>query len=198
VAVAALHRLGTPIFGRVAPAPYPDHLRLFDAGMVEGNRYALDTRWLAELSDDTIGALGDAAVNRSSAFSVLLVHHFHGVATRIAPDATAFAVRQEHLLVEVIAGWPPGPVGQDPATTAAPHQDWVGGLSAALAAGALPGGYPNILGPQDGARTRLGFGPNAERLSAIKRRYDPDGVFSAIGAITPGRADPLTAAADGR
>jgi FAD/FMN-containing dehydrogenase len=83
----------------------------------------------------------------------------------------------------VIAAWQPGPAGQDPVVTAAPHLEWIEEVSAELAPGALPGGYPNILGPQDAERTKLGYGRNAERLLALKRRYDPDGVFSAIGAI---------------
>jgi len=49
--VAPLSRLGTPLYA--GSSPYPEHLRMFDAGMAEGNRYALGTRWLTELTDDT-------------------------------------------------------------------------------------------------------------------------------------------------
>jgi hypothetical protein len=50
--------------------------------------------------------------------SLLGRHQFHGAASRVAPDATAFALRRDHLL-------------------------------------------------------------------AAKRRYDPDGTFTAIAALTP-------------
>jgi hypothetical protein len=182
--VAPLSRLGTPLVDGVAPMPYPDMLRMFEAGMADDNRYALGTRWLPELTDDAIAALVAGAATRSSPFSLLALHHFHGAATRVAPDATAFALRRNHLLAEVIAAWPPGPSGQDPAITAGPHLEWVREVCDALAPGALPGGYPNILGPEDATRVKLGYGANAERLLVLKRRYDPDGVFSAIGAIT--------------
>ena len=33
--------------------------------------------------------------------SLLAVHQFHGAATRVAPDATAFALRRNHFLAEV-------------------------------------------------------------------------------------------------
>jgi FAD/FMN-containing dehydrogenase len=183
-AVAPLRRLGTPLVDGVAQMPYPELLRMFDAGIVEGNRYALSTRWLAELSDNAVTALAAGAAAGSSPFSLLALHHFHGAAARVAPDATAFALRQDHLLVEMIAAWAPGPDGEDPAVTAAPHLEWTAEISAALAAEALPGGYPNILGPQEADRTKLGYAGNAERLLAAKHRYDPDGVFTAIGAIT--------------
>jgi hypothetical protein len=182
-AVAPLRRLGVPLVDGVAPMPYPELLRMFDAGIIEGNRYGLSTRWLAELSDNAVTALAAGAATGSSPFSLLALHHFHGAAARVAPDATAFALRQDHLLVEMIAAWAPGPEGEDPAAAAAPHLEWAAEISAALAAEALPGGYPNILGPQEADRTKLGFAGNAERLLAAKHRYDPDGVFTAIGAI---------------
>ncbi|MGY4642659.1 FAD-binding oxidoreductase [Cellulomonas sp. URHB0016] len=177
--VAALSRLGTPVAGGAGPTPYAELLRMFDAGAAAGNRYALGTRWLPGLTDDAIAVLVDAAAHFSSPGSLLALHHFHGAATRVAPETTAFALRSEHLLAEVIAGWRPGPVTDD-----APHLTWVREVGAALAPGALPGGYPNILGPQDADRARLGFGANAARLLATKHRYDPDGVFTAIGAFT--------------
>jgi FAD/FMN-containing dehydrogenase len=183
-AVAPLNRLGTPVVTGVSPMAYPDLLRMFDSGAVGGNRYALDTRWLGELTDEAIEVLTEGAVSCPSPLSLLALHHFHGAAARVAPEATAFALRQDHLLAEVIAAWAPGPDGEDPAVTAAPQLEWVERTSAALAPGALPGGYPNILGPTDAARTKLGYAGNAERLLAAKHRYDPTGVFSAIGAIT--------------
>ena len=48
---------------------------------------------------------------------------------------------------------------------------------------ALPGGYPNLLGPDETERVRLAYGPNYERLRAAKRRYDPDGVFSGVPTL---------------
>ena len=78
---------------------------------------------------------------------------------------------------EVIAAWPPGePDG--------PHVEWIEEITAALAPGAIPGGYPNILGPEDSDRIRLGFGGNLDRLLAAKHRYDPDGTFTASAALT--------------
>jgi FAD/FMN-containing dehydrogenase len=183
-AVAPLNRLGTPLVNGVAPMPYPEMLRMFEAGMADDNRYALGTRWLPELTDDAIAALIAGAATLSSPFSLLALHHFHGAATRVAPEATAFALRRDHVLAEVIAAWSPGPPGQDPAITAGPHLEWVHEVCDALAPSALPGGYPNILGPEDAKRAKLGYGDNAPRLLAAKRRYDPDGVFTAIGAIS--------------
>jgi FAD/FMN-containing dehydrogenase len=175
-AVAPLTRLGRPLMTALQPMPYPELLRMFDAGSAAGNRYALGSHWLPELTDEAITALAGAALTRSSPMSLLAVHQFHGAATRVAPEATAFALRRSHLLAEVIAAWPPGEAAES-------HREWVDDATAALAPSSIPGGYPNILGPDDAERVRLGFGGNLDRLRVAKRRYDPDHTFIAIGAL---------------
>ena len=176
-AVAPLTRLGTPLMTGIAPMPYSELLRMFEAGSASGNRYALGTHWLPELTDETITALAEGAATRSSPTSLLALHQFHGAASRVAPDATAFALRRDHLLAEVIAAWPPGEAD-------GPHVEWIKTTTTALAPGAIPGGYPNILGPEDSDRIRLGFAGNVDRLLAAKHRYDPDATFAAIAALT--------------
>ena len=176
VAVDPLTKLGTPVMSALQPMPYPELLHMFDAGSAPGNGNALNTRWLPALTEDAITALTEAALTRTSPRSLLMVHHFHGAATRVSSDATAFAVRRPHLLTEIIAVWAPGEEADQ-------HRAWIADVSASLAPGALPGGYPNILDPANIERTRLGFGGNLERLLAVKRRYDPDHVFSAVAAL---------------
>lgn len=88
------------------------------------------------------------------------------------------ARRDPHLLAEIIAVWAPG---DDPA----PHRAWAERTSAALAPHALPGGYPNLLAPEETDRVRLAYGPNWARLRRAKRRYDPRGTFSAVPTLPP-------------
>jgi hypothetical protein len=57
---------------------------------------------------------------------------------------------------------------------------WAEAVSTALSPGALPGGYTNLLGPDDHDQIAHAYGPNAARLQAAKTRFDPDGIFSAI------------------
>ena len=172
-AIAALHRLGTPVMTQVAPMPYAGVLGMFDASVVNGRHYALATRWLPALTDDTAAMLTAAAAGATSPLSAIAVHHFHGAAARVPAGDTAFALRRDHLLVEILAAWEPS-TDDDGAA----HRAWAQDLSGHLAPYALPGGYPNLLGPGDADRTLLAYGPNAPRLRDLKRRYDPDGVFS--------------------
>ena len=177
--LARFERLGSPVVAQVAPMAYGDALGMFDAQVVNGRHYAIRTRWISALTDDTIATLVEAARTVTSPFSAIGLHHFHGAATRVHPTATAFALRREHLLVEIIAAWEP-----DEARESARHENWAETLSEALCPVAVPGGYPNLLGPDDHDRLALAYGENVARLRELKRRYDPENVFaSAICAL---------------
>ncbi|MBM7489860.1 hypothetical protein JOD64_001082 [Micromonospora luteifusca] len=171
-----LRALGTPLVDQIAPMPYADALRMFDGGMVDGNHYLLRTRWLPALTDGAVDVLVDAARQVSSPFSALALHHFHGAATRVRLADTAFGLRRDHLLTEIISVWAPG-------DQSGPHREWAERPSAALAPHALPGGYPNLLAPEETDRVRLAYGTNWARLRRAKRHYDPRDLLTAVPTL---------------
>jgi FAD/FMN-containing dehydrogenase len=171
-AVDALVTLGTPLTTQVAPMTYGEMLGQFDAWAVRGLCWSLRTRTVAGYTPEVIDALVEAGRTLTSPRSGIPIHNFHGASTRVAPDETAFANRREHFVVEIVAGWESG--------DGAAHRAWADAVSAALAPYALPGGYQNLLGPDDHEQIANAYGENDIRLSAIKRHYDPHGVFSAI------------------
>ena len=92
---------------------------------------------------------------------------------------TAFALRQDHLMVEMIAAWEPQTPDEDQR-----HIEWAQNLSQALAPYAFKGGYINLLDKKEQDRVPLAFGSNYRRLLDLKQTYDPDDVFhSAIGHL---------------
>ncbi|MET0416316.1 MAG: FAD-binding oxidoreductase, partial [Actinoplanes sp.] len=148
-AVARLRSLGRPVVDQIGSMPYADALGMFDGSMVEGNHYLLRTRWFADVAK-AVGPLVDAADAMSSPHSALILNRFHGAAARIDPAATAFAQRTPHVVAEVIAAYPPDePPGR--------HRAWADAVVSALDPIALPGGYPNLLGPDDDERARASF-----------------------------------------
>ncbi|GAA3346764.1 FAD-dependent oxidoreductase [Amorphoplanes nipponensis] len=171
--VDRLRSLGRPVVDQVAPMPYEAALTMFDRSMVDGNHYLLRHRWLPALPGTAVTALVAAATDITSPYSALVLNRFHGAASRVDPEATAFAQRRPHTVVEIIASWRPG----EPVTA---HRDWADALATALDPVALPGGYPNLLGPADEDRARDSYGANLGRLLAAKRHYDPDTVFASV------------------
>ena len=152
---------------------YADMLRLFDAHTVTGRHYAMRTRTVANYSPDVIAGLIDAGDSLTSSLSSIFIHHFHGASIRVPVEATAFSLRRRHHVVEVLAAWEPDQDG-------APHRAWADRVATGLAAYALPGGYANLLGADDHDQITHAYGPNAIRLRQLKKRFDPQDVFTAI------------------
>jgi FAD/FMN-containing dehydrogenase len=176
--IAELRALGSPLFSSVGMMSYADILARFDAYLVSGRRYAVQTRWLANLSSDAVAALIAAANTRSSAASIITLQHFHGAGTRITTASTAFGLRRRHFMVEIVASWDPV-AGDDGAA----HRQWARSLSSSLEPGAIPGGYANLLATDAYERIDAAYGCNALRLRRLKKRFDPDGVFCAAIAL---------------
>jgi hypothetical protein len=82
-------------------------------------------------------------------------------------------------MVEVVAVWEPGDRNGER------HQAWTQACSAALASWAIPGGCPNLLGPDDHEQIADAYSQNAARLLTAKARLDPDGIFCATPLPTP-------------
>ena len=178
-AISTLLTLGTPIMAKVEPMPPASLFALFEANAVPRRRYAQQTRWLPTLTEGAVSALIGAAERRTSTLSAIALQSFHGVPTRVFADATAFPVRQRHFLVSIVAAWE-----EDSPEADARHAGWARDTSASLEPFALPGGYANLLGPEETAQLANVYGANLDRLRVIKRRVDPNNRFTANGPIS--------------
>jgi hypothetical protein len=178
--IVGLQCLGRPLLVVTGPMAYSDLLGMYDAHVVNGRHYALQTRWVSALTPEVISTLIAGGNNRTSPFTTIALHHFNGAATRVPLHATAFGLRRKHFLVEAIAAWEPD--AQIDSTT---HRQWAHNLSQALAPVALAGGYPNLLGPDEYDRSvmlnrsqyapRMIFGSWALKLLRNQRqRWDPN------------------------
>ena len=76
-------------------------------------------------------------------------------------------------MVEIIAAW--DPTAEDDGEN---HHNRARTLSKNLAPHALPGGYANMLGPDEHEQSAEAYGNNIGRLQRVKRLFDPEGVFS--------------------
>ena len=170
--IERLKALGTPVVADAGAMSYSTMLGQFDPHVISGRHYEIRTRTLQSIGDGAIEALLRAGDSRASAFSGIAIHHFHGAATRVPLDETAFGIRSEHLVVEIVAAW-------DPADDAARQRYWADTVYSELGPHSLKGGCPNLIGPEQADQADSAYGPNAGRLLAAKRRYDPNNVFSA-------------------
>ncbi len=134
--------------------------------------YRLDALNVPRFDDATTDILVKAAsAFPSDGFNIVL-HDFHGAAARVAPEATAFPLRREHINVQFAAGW----------NVAAGERDeegvgWLRRNRAALSPSRPRGGYPNVLGPDQPDSVRAFYGDAVPRLMRAKERHDPESVI---------------------
>jgi FAD/FMN-containing dehydrogenase len=187
-AIEDLQLLGTPQLAQFGPMTYPDMLAPVDAQLAERAHchWELRTRSLPALTPGAIDAIVSAVGRRTSPHSAVAFHHFHGAATRIPAEAIAFGLRREHVMVEIIAAW------EGDGDDGAAHRQWAQDLWKSLALFALPGGYANLLGPNDREQASAAYGDNATRLLALKRRFDPDRVFASAIPLPEAASGPAT------
>jgi FAD/FMN-containing dehydrogenase len=171
--LAPFLKLGTLIAGTIARQNYSMLLAAFDAQIVNGRRTTMETCSLPAFDRASIDTFVRAMARAPSPGCMLVTHEFKGAASRVAPDATAFALRRDHVLVEIIAAV----IDNDDAADALKHSLWAQRTRESFT-DALPGGYPNLLARSDTMRAAASYGDNSERLLRAKAAYDPDVVFS--------------------
>lgn len=94
-----------------------------------------------------------------------------GAVNRVRPDATAFVHRRSRMLAQYVASWRPGTAG-------APQREWLREARGAMRRYASGAAYQNYPDPALKDWRRAYYGQGAERLGALRRRYDPTGLFT--------------------
>ncbi|MDE2448236.1 MAG: FAD-binding oxidoreductase [Gammaproteobacteria bacterium] len=169
-ALAPLRRFGSPIVDHVGPMPYVQWQHLQDMGAPSGRYHYWKTVSYRSLPDSAIDTLAAAALSLPTSLSEIHVQHLGGAVARIPTEETAFAQRDAGVFVNLIGftQWPE----EFPSL-----RERVRALHERLGRGALPRPLPNFSDRDDG-RVADQLGPvSAERLQALRRRYDPAGRF---------------------
>ncbi len=172
--VAAFLKLGTLLAGNLEAMSYGTSLTFYDPYIVNGQRVFMDTCWLPALDTASIAAFIEAMASAVSPGCALITHEFKGAASRVPAEATAFGLRRDHVVVEILATY----VDRSDEEEEQRHRQWALATRQAFAPTALPGGYPNFLAADDSDRVAKSYGPNAGRLIDAKQHYDPDNIFN--------------------
>jgi FAD/FMN-containing dehydrogenase len=170
--LAPLRRGCPPALDRVGPMPYVALQSMLDETAPHGFGYYDRQHYLPEVSDGFIDALLAGFERVPTPQSHVVTGWMGGAIDRVPPGETAFGHRGAKAL-----SWIIGCSGDEPVEPAA---DWVRGIFEDTAPFASEGVYVNALNRERSVRDAYADGV-WDRLVEIKRRYDPDGVFSGNG-----------------
>ena len=184
-AMAPFRAVAEPLGDLVRPMTYPE---LFpaeeappveqpaDPSMVPG--YAALTLFTDRIGPDESSLIVERLGWSDSPMRVAQLRVLGGAMARVAPEATAFAHRQGHVMVNVAAMY----VGP---TDRVVKEAWVQDLATALRRGDR-GAYVNFVNDEGPDRVRDAYpGDTWDRLAAVKARYDPENLFHRNHNIPP-------------
>jgi FAD/FMN-containing dehydrogenase len=135
------------------------------------------SHFLGGLDDDVIGAICESFEAMPADSCDLHVDHMGGKVGRVAQMSTAAPNRGAPYLVGTMARWPAGTAG-------AAHRQWHEATEARLDKHAVGG--PHVGMTSAPVSTEQVYGRERHlRLAALKRRYDPDNLFTGNQNVLP-------------
>jgi FAD/FMN-containing dehydrogenase len=170
---------GSPMVTQVGPMPYPVMNTLLDEGYPKGALNYWLSSFTSGLSDGLIDTVVERFATVPSPMTAIVIEQFHGAVTRVDPTATPVPHRDKGYNLLITGQW------MDPADTGT-GIGWAKDTMAAVNEHLAPGRWLNYLGDdQADDAIRAAYGPNYERLRAVKREYDPGNVFHLNHNIAP-------------
>jgi FAD/FMN-containing dehydrogenase len=172
---------GAPLVDQIRPMPYTEMQRLVGSMALPGRQNYVKSSFVTDISDAAIDTLVTHFATVPSPLTVVGFQQLGNMANRIRADATAFSHREARYELLMHSIW------LDPADSARNVQ-WTRTLAETMHPFTTGRAYINTMGieAEEGAdRIKAAYGPNYERLVALKNTYDPMNLFRHNQNIKP-------------
>ncbi len=176
--LAPLRTFGPPMVDLIKPMRYVELQSFFDEAFRPGRHYYWKTSLIRDLNEGAIDTLLKYAQEMPTPLSMIYLQQLHGAASRVGPTETAFPHRYFNYDCGPLAAW------EDPAETEKCIR-WARECWQAMQPFYEHSVYVNALGDEGDLRVRQAFGPNYDRLVALKNKYDPTNLFCLNPNIRP-------------
>ncbi|HWL30221.1 MAG TPA: BBE domain-containing protein, partial [Burkholderiaceae bacterium] len=173
-----LRGFGTPVGEHVGVQPYVAWQQAFDPLLTPGTRNYWKSHNFSTLQDGLFDAAIEYVKTLPSPQCEIFFGAIGGATLAPSPDAAAYAHRDAKFVMNVHGRW-------DDAGDDRKCIGWSRDFFNASAPFASSGVYVNFLTADETDRVRSAYGSNYDRLSTIKRQYDPDNLFRVNQNIAP-------------
>ena len=176
--VRPVQQFGEPVGEHVGINPFSAWQQGFDPLLTPGARNYWKSHNFAELSDGAIDTVIEYAATLPSPQCEIFIALMGGEANRVATDATAYAHRDVNFVLNVHGRW-------EEADEDEKCISWSRDFFDAAAPYAMGGVYVNFMTEEETDRIDAAYGPNYDRLTQIKQKYDPGNLFQTNQNIKP-------------
>ncbi len=173
-----IRKFGPPILDFVSEMPLPTLNSLFDWLYPPGLNWYWKGHYVNELTDSCIATNIEYGANLPTPRSTMHLYPVDGKAHEVGQKDTAWAHRDIRW-VQVIIG-----VSEDPNKNDL-IKNWSKRYYGAMIPHSSGGGYVNFTMHDDEARVKESYGVNFDRLSKIKKKFDPENFFHLNQNIKP-------------
>jgi len=170
--------LPSPLFKHVDTMPFPALQSLFDPLLPTGLQWYWKGDFVKELPDEAIDAHLEHAAKAPSELSLMHLYPIDKAVHRVSRNNTAWNCRNATWSM-VIAGIDPNPHKAKEITK------WAKEYWEAIHPFTIGGAYVNFMMEEGQERIQATYGENHARLSAVKKKYDPDNLFRVNQNIKP-------------
>jgi hypothetical protein len=175
-----LRSFGPPMADAFGVMSYLQIQGMFESFFPPGRLVYTKSNFIRSMNDETVDALVSWVGKSPSRYTFApFIEHWHGAANRVAATDTAFPHRQYSWNLLAWSMW------ESPADSEK-NIKWNRDCCEALRPFLVPSAYSNYLTDEGEAMTREAYGPNYERLVALKKKYDPSNFFRMNHNIKPG------------
>lgn len=177
-AVEPIWKFGNARGDALVPHKYTDFQAVFDPLLTPGARNYWKSHNFTELSDEALDVIVRYAGELPSDQSEIFIAQMGGATSRVASDATAYQHRDAEFVMNVHTRW------DDPGDDA-DCISWAREFFGATAPHASGGVYVNFMSGDEEDRVKAAYGDNYDRMVALKKKYDPNNLFSVNQNIRP-------------
>lgn len=176
-AIAPLRTLAELIFEDVAEKPYPE---VYPDRPRARDPWTCRSIFLPGFDPETAETVSRWMASPSSESSLFHLRILGGAVRRVPNGATAFGWRDQAALAWIIADFTGRPGSELPE-----HDRWAAGFRDALRDKGV-GTYVNFMGDEGPDAVRSAYpGATWDRLTGVKRRYDPENLFRLNQNVRP-------------
>lgn len=177
--IRPLREAAPPAVDLAGPIAYPALNSMFDDLYTSGLHHYWKADFVPELTDEAIDVHVACGPQVPSLHSTMHLYPQTGAIQNVASDETAYAYRDMEYVHNIIA------VDMDPAGMPK-DMAWMREYYDALKPHSASGTYVNFMMEDEGQdRVRATYGDNYDRLTQIKKTWDPDNLFKSNQNIRP-------------